>query len=70
MVDRRYPSSKLLEFGCLVVLLILGNRQGQAGAPSAVSLTVAVVSPRCLFGDVEARIAPLLEAMVKFLKEE
>ena len=56
MVSRTYPDLKVLGFGCLVAVLILDGRQGHAAGPSAETLTVAVVSPRCVFGDVEANL--------------
>jgi predicted amidohydrolase len=56
MVSRTCADLKVLGFGCLVTVLILGGQQGHASGPSAESLTVAVVSPRCAFGDVEANL--------------
>ena len=56
MVSRTYADLKVLRFGCLVAVLILGGQQGHASGPSAESLTVAVVSPRCVFGDVETNL--------------
>src|SRR5688572_19236907 len=49
---------EFLQVGALgLALLILGHGAiGQAAPPSAGTLTVAVVSPRCVFGDVEANL--------------
>jgi predicted amidohydrolase len=56
---------KVLRFSCLVMVLIVGGQQGHASGPSAESLTVAVVSPRCVFGDVETN----LNHFTKLIKE-
>jgi predicted amidohydrolase len=56
MVSKTYADRNVLGVGCLALVLIFGGRLGHAAGPSAVSLTVAVVSPRCLFADVEANL--------------
>jgi predicted amidohydrolase len=55
MVHRTYPNLKVLGLGCYVMLSILNDGQGHAVTPSA-ELTVAVISPRCVFGDVETNL--------------
>ena len=62
MVHRTY-ALRGLGIGGLVVLLILGGRQVHAADPSAESLTVAVVSPRCVFGDVQANLDHFTELL-------
>ncbi|MDP6556200.1 MAG: carbon-nitrogen hydrolase family protein [Pirellulaceae bacterium] len=64
MVHRTYADLKAIGFGCLVVLLILAEGQGHAAEPSA-QLTVAVVSPRCVFGDVEANLSHFTELIAE-----
>ena len=55
MILRTYPDINVLRSGCFVMLLILNDGQGYAATPPA-KLTVVVVSPCCVFGDVEANV--------------
>jgi predicted amidohydrolase len=56
MVLKMHGDLRVLAFGCFAVLLIAFARQSHAAEPLPESLTVAVVSPRCVFGDVEANL--------------
>ena len=56
-----FSDAKVVKFRYVVALLILGAGQGRAAAPSSESLTVAVVSPRCVFGDVDANLNHFVE---------
>jgi len=56
MVRKTYADLRVRAFGCLVVVLVLSSQQEHATALAAESLTVAVVSPRCVFGDVESNL--------------
>ena len=55
MILKTYPDLKVLGLGCFVMLLIFNEGQGYAATPLA-KLTVAVVSPCCVFADVEANL--------------
>ncbi|MCZ6852868.1 MAG: carbon-nitrogen hydrolase family protein [Gammaproteobacteria bacterium] len=56
-MDRKIePIPRVLSFGCLLVLLAWSCPQGHAATHPEGSLTVAVVSPRSVFGDVEANL--------------
>ena len=57
MIHTMHADFRVLAVGCALALLVLGDaRTSRAASPSAKSLTVAVVSPQCVFGNVETNL--------------
>jgi len=59
MVHRMHSDSKVLAIGCLVLLLGTGRTHSEDASKG--TLTVAVISPRCVFGDVEGNLSHFTE---------